>query len=279
VNYSVLMSVYREEDPAEFHKAVESMLFQTVPPTDFVIVCDGPLTEELDCVAEDFQKQAPQLFQIIRLTENKGLGLALNEGLTHCKEELVARMDADDIATKDRMEKQLQFLKDHPEISVVGGQIAEFEKSPNHIIRYRIVPENQEEILHKLKFSNPVNHVTAVFRKEHVIKAGSYPHHPGFEDYHLWANMLSEGFLFHNLAEVCCYVQADEHMLKRRDGWTYFKNTVKMEKLLRKKKLISLWQYLVNITVRFGGTVLLPHSFRSKLFSKLMRKKTLHETV
>lgn len=279
MNYSVLMSVYREENPNEFREAVNSMLHQTVPPTDFVIVCDGPLTEELDHVAEEFKNQAPELFQIVRLNKNQGLGLALKEGLTYCKEELVARMDADDLATEDRMQKQLQFLQEHPEISVVGAQIAEFEETPDHIIRYRIVPETQEDILYKLKFSNPMNHVTVLFQKEHVLKVGSYPDHPGFEDYHLWTKLLSEGYQFHNIPHTCCLVRADAHMLKRRDGWSYFKNTVKMEKLLRKKKLISLRQYLVNITVRFGGTVLLPHGLRKKLFSKLMRKQTVKESI
>ncbi len=277
MNYSVLMSVYHKEQPTHLRVAVESMLNQTVPPSDFVIVCDGPLTEELDRVIDEFKNQAPELFQIVRLEENKGLGLALKEGLASCKEELVARMDSDDIATKDRMQKQLQFLKEHPEISVVGAQIAEFEETPDHIIRYRVVPECHKDILHKLKFANPVNHVTAVFRKEHVLKVGSYPDHPGFEDYHLWTKLLAEGYLFHNLPDTCCFVRADAHMLKRRDGWTYFKNTVEMEKLLRKKKLISPWQYLVNITVRFGGTVLLPHGLRKKLFSKLMRKQSEKE--
>ena len=255
------------------------MLHQSVPPTDFVIVCDGPLTAELDLVLNECFQKNPALFKMIRLEENQGLGLALKEGLNHCQENLVARMDADDIAANNRMEIQLQFLQEHPNVSVVGGQIAEFEENPEHITRYRIVPETQEEILQKLKFSNPVNHVTVLFRKDHVLSAGSYPHHPGFEDYHLWTNMLSQGYIFHNIPDVCCYVQADMHMLKRRNGLRYFKNTVKMEKLLRKKKMISYWQYLVNVTVRFGGTVLLPHGIRSKLFSKLMRKKNLPETV
>lgn len=277
MNYSVLMSVYRKENANEFREAVESMLRQTVPPTDFVIVCDGPLTAELNRVAENFKAKAPELFQIIRLEANRGLGLALQEGLAFCKEELVARMDADDIAVRDRMEKQLLFLEKHPEISVLGGQIAEFEESPDHIMHYRIVPKTHAEILHKLKYSNPINHVTVLFRKEHIVSVGSYPHHPGFEDYHLWAELLSQGYLLHNIQDICCFVRADAHMLKRRDGIEYFKNAVKMERLLLKKKFISFWQYFVNVTVRFGGSVLLPHGLRKKLFSKFMRKQTIEK--
>ena len=95
MDYSVLMSIYYKEQPEFFRAAVESMLHQTVPPTDFVIVCDGPLTEELDRVVEEFHTKFPKLFQIIRRKTNQGLGLALQEGLTYCKEELVARMGAE----------------------------------------------------------------------------------------------------------------------------------------------------------------------------------------
>lgn len=269
------MSIYYKEQPEFFRAAIESMLHQTVPPTDFVIVCDGPLTEELDRVVEEFHTKFPKLFQIIRRKTNQGLGLALQEGLTYCKEELVARMDADDIAVKDRMEKQLHFLQQHPKISVVGGQIAEFEKVPDRIIRYRIVPETQSEILHKLKFSNPVNHVTVLFRKEHILSVGSYPHHPGFEDYHLWTKLLSQGYLFHNIPDICCLVRADAHMLGRRKGFSYFKSTLKLENVLLSKKMISLWEYLVNVCIRFGGTVLLPPKLQQKLFSYFMRKQTI----
>ena len=274
MNYSVLMSVYHKEKPEHFRSAVESMLHQTVPPTDFVIVCDGSLTDELNGIISDFYHKAPKLFQIVRLEENQGLGLALQNGLIYCKENLVARMDTDDIAVSDRMEKQLNFLKKHPEISVVGGQIAEFEETPEQITRYRIVPQTHQEILHKLKFSNPVNHVTVLFRKEHVLRAGNYMHHPGFEDYRLWATILSQGYLFHNLPDICCYVRADLQMLKRRNGICYFNHTVQMEKLLLNKRLISPWQYFINLTIRFGGTVLLPYHLRNKIFSRLMRKKT-----
>ena len=278
MSYSVLMSVYHKENPTALSEAVKSMLEQTVPPKDFVIVCDGPLTDELDRIIKNFQTESPELFQIARLKNNLGLGLALKEGLPYCKCELVARMDSDDVAAKDRMQKQLDFLNKHPEISVVGGQIAEFSDTPEQIIRYRLVPENHSEILHKLKFKNPVNHVTVLFRKEHVLSVGSYPHHPGFEDYHLWAKLLSNGYLFHNIPEVCCFVRADLQMLKRRNGLTYFKNTVKLEQLLLSKKLISPWQFIVNLTIRFGGTVLLPYGLRDKVFSRLMRNRPFTET-
>ena len=275
MDYSVLMSVYRKENPSYLEEAIESMLHQTVAPRDFVIVCDGELTDELYRVINRFTSECPSLFQVIQLEKNMGLGLALNQGLAVCKYELVARMDSDDIALSDRMEKQLNAFSQNPDFSVIGGQIAEFEKTPNEITRYRIVPESEKDITHKLKFSNPVNHVTVLYQKSHVMAVGGYPHHPGFEDYRLWIELLFQGYRICNLSHIFCNVRADSDMLGRRKGFSYFKNTLKLENVLLSKKIISLWEYLVNVCIRFGGTVLLPPKLQKKLFSYLMRKQTI----
>ena len=90
--YSVLMSVYHKEKAEFFKLAINSMLSQTVPPDEFVLICDGPLTEQLDAVIEAFCGQYPSLFKVIRLEKNMGLGIALGIGLQECSNELVARM-------------------------------------------------------------------------------------------------------------------------------------------------------------------------------------------
>lgn len=279
MNYSVLMSVYQKEQPEYLLAAVESMLNQTVPPSDFVIVCDGPLTEELNQVTEDFKQQAPELFQIVRLEENKGLGLALKEGLTHCKEDLVARMDTDDIALSDRMEKQLRFFKEHPEISVVGGQIAEFEETPQHIARYRIVPETHEDIINRMRFSNPINHMTVTYKKSHILACGNYPHHPGFEDYHLWVKLACAGYRFQNVDQICCYVRAGISLVQRRKGFSYFSNAFRLQKLLLDQHFITHLHFFRNIVIRFIANVLLPASLYEKLFSRFMRRKKFQSFV
>ena len=275
MDYSVLMSVYQKEHPEHFRAAIQSMVDQTVSPGEFVLICDGPLTPELESVIECFCLEYPEWFRVIRLEQNVGLGAALNRGITECRYEYIARMDADDIALPHRMENQLQVFSEHPEVSVIGGQIAEFETDPSQITEYRIVPQTHEDILRKMKFSNPINHVTAVYRKSRILEAGNYPDHPGFEDYHLWINLACKGNRFYNLPEVCCKVRAGGSMLERREGIAYFKQTQKLEQLLLEKKFLTRWQYYVNLVVRFGGTVILPARLRKKIFSKLMRQKQL----
>lgn len=108
--YSVLMSVYSKENPAWLKLAIESIQDQTLPTSDFVLVCDGPLTPELDGVIAEKHCQMGEILMVVRLEKNVGLGNALNEGIKHCRNELVARMDSDDIAYPDRCEKQVAIF-------------------------------------------------------------------------------------------------------------------------------------------------------------------------
>lgn len=192
-SYSVLMSVYAKENANYLSAAIESMLCQSCPPTQFVLVCDGPLTPALDKVIIDFTAAHPDLFRILRLPENQGLGFALQEGLSACECQLVARMDSDDIALPLRMEHQLAAMVADPCLDVVGGQIAEFVGDPRNIQGYRMVPISPEEVRQRAVRRNPINHMTVLFRRDAVLAAGNYQDMKGFEDYFLWGRMLASG--------------------------------------------------------------------------------------
>lgn len=273
--YSVLMSVYCNEKAVYLEKAVLSMLNQTVRPSDFVLVCDGPLTKELDEVIHKLEEQFGTILQIMRLPENKGLGIALQEGLKKCKYELVARMDSDDIAEKDRMETQLKVFELNPDVSVVGGQILEFNGDEKHITGCRYVPLNSDEIKKRAIKRNPMNHMTVTFKKSHVQNVGSYIDFDKFEDYYLWVRMLSKGYKFMNVDTVCVRARIDENMYKRRAGIMYFKQTVKLQKELLNRGFINKIYFLNNVIIRFVGTVILPNRARMFLYNFLLRKKTL----
>lgn len=275
--YSVLMSVYCREQPENLRLAVESMLAQTVAPSEFVLVCDGPLTRELDAVIAEFCAGYPALFHILRLPENRGLGAALNAGLKECRFELVARMDSDDIALPERMQLQLEAWEQHPGLSALGGQIAEFSHAPEHLLAYRRVPTEPEAIRSYLKRRSPMNHTTTLLRRSHVLEVGGYAEIAGFEDYCLWIKLISRGFSLANVPQVCCHVRADDGMYRRRGGWQYFKNTVKMENFLLRSGLITVWEYGVNVTVRFAGTVLVCAKLRRLLFLRFLRLRALEE--
>ena len=161
--YSVLMSVYHKEKPEHFRMAIQSMLDQTVRADDFVIVCDGPLTDELNGVLAWAEETLGKRLTIVRLPVNGGLGKALNEGLKHVRNELVARMDSDDVSLPERCELQLNAFSENPEISVLSGTIEEFETDMQNVTAQRVLPEKHEEIFAFAKRRNPFNHPCVMF--------------------------------------------------------------------------------------------------------------------
>lgn len=275
--YSVLMSVYYREKAEYLRLSMESMVTQTVPPEQFVLVCDGPLTPELDAVIAEYEAAYPDLMTVVRLEKNMGIGVALNLGIQHCRNELVARMDADDIAVPERLEIQLAELKKHPEVSAVGGQIAEFYDDPSQITGYRAVPITEEEVRERIKFRNPMNHMTVVLRKSHVLKVGNYQDVPGFEDYFLWASLTANDCSLRNVKDVCCIVRANAGLYSRRGGVRYFQNTMRVERFLRDKEIITKWEFWRNVAIRFVGTIVIPPSCRKAVFLNVLRKRELEE--
>ena len=271
--YSVLMAVYYREKPQHLRLAIESMLAQTVGPDEFVLVCDGPLTEPLDAVIGEFCVRYPELFHVVRLEQNQGLGAALDAGLRQCRNELVARMDSDDLAVPERMEHQLAALEQYPNVSVLGGQIGEFTQDPEHLVSYRNVPTEEAEIREFLKYRSPMNHTTVLLRRSHILMAGSYRAVSGFEDYILWIHLTAGGYSMRNIRQVCCRVRAGAGMYERRGGLPYFRNALKMEQLLLEKKLISPVQFGKNVAIRFAGTVILPPSLRRVAFLTFLRSR------
>lgn len=127
MKYSVLMPVYRKENPFYFYRAALSMMKQSVSPDEFVLVCDGPLTEELDAVIRKLEETWSEQIKIVRLPENRGIGPALAAGVESCRNNLIARMDSDDIACPERCEKQLVQFRGNPALALASGAIAEFE--------------------------------------------------------------------------------------------------------------------------------------------------------
>ena len=211
----MLMSVYGKEKPEYLQASMESMFDQTVPPDDFVLVCDGPLTEELDEVISRLQVKY-EILHVIRLSENRGLANALNVGITACKCELIARMDSDDIARPYRCEKEIEILNDRPEICVVGGLIEEFHDEKERVDSVRVVPENNEEIIKFARIRSPFNHVTVMYRKTSVLAAGGYPQVRYMQDYYLWINMILSGYQGYNIQMPLVWVRADDNQFLRK---------------------------------------------------------------
>lgn len=242
--YSVLMSVYVKDIPAYVNVAVESMLNQTVPPEEYVIVVDGPVTEELKSAIAKYEADK-ELFTIIWLETNGGLGNALNIGLTRCRNELVARMDADDISLPERCERELELFAKYPKLVVCGCNIDEFYGSPDDIRTSRTVPETYEAIKHFMRKRQPFNHPTVMYKKSKVMEAGGYAKLPRKEDFDLFSRMLSKGYYAMNVGKVMYLYRADEGNYARRKSWKNFKSAVCVYRRHLMRKGCSLADFIL----------------------------------
>ena len=270
IKFSVLMSVYFKESPSYLEAALSSIFTQTVMPDEVVLVEDGPLTSELDETINKFEKEYPTILKVVKFETNRGLGQALHDGLIECSNEIVFRMDTDDIAHKDRFEKQLKIFKEK-DVDAVGSNITEFDETMTNITSHRIVPEQDEDIKKMAKSRNPINHMAIAFKKQAVIESGNYLDMMYFEDYYLWVRMMSKGYTFYNIQEELIDVRGGNDMIKRRGGKKYIKPIINFEKAILKLGYISKFEYLKNTTKRIIGS-LIPNRLRFFLYKKLLRK-------
>ena len=226
--YSVLMSIYEKEDPKYFRDSIESMIHQTITPDEIVIVIDGPLTQKLENVIKNYTEQYPKLFTIVPLKENVGLGKALNYGLQKCRNELVARMDTDDISVEERCELQIKEFISDPNLSIVGSHIDEFNDDINNIVSSRIVPITHDEILEFSRRRNPFNHPTIMYKKSEVLRCGGYKDYRRNQDLDLFVRMLMNGCIAKNIDKSLVLFRANQDNLKRRKSWIKCKSYIEM---------------------------------------------------
>ena len=268
--YSVLMSVYHKERSEYLKQAIESIQVQSLSTNDFVLVCDGPLNDELDAVIQTKQLEMGENLNVVRLAKNGGLGNALNEGIKHCKNELVARMDSDDIAYPDRCEKQIAVFNTHSEVSICSGIVEEFTTDPNTADTRRVPPETNAEIIEFAKKQNPFNHPCVMYKKSAVKAVGSYQDFYLLEDYYLWLRMLMAGYQGYNIQEPLLHMRAGSDMYLRRAGWKYAKTQAKLFKFMKQQGFIGNGQYIKSCVIR-SGSALAPNWLRKFMFERVLR--------
>lgn len=268
-NFSVLISVYFKENPEYLRLALKSIWDdQELKPAEIVLVKDGQLSDALDLVIANFSIIAP--VKIVSLPINQGLGNALNIGLSHCKNEIIARMDSDDISKPNRFFKQINFLQLNPHIDILSSWIDEFIDLPENIVSSRKLPEYHNEIFEYAKKRCPVNHPTVVFKKSVVLAAGGYQPFPLFEDYYLWARMLMYGAKFYNFQESLLFFRTDQTTYKRRGGINHSINEIRLQSVFHKIGLISKSRMFRNIFIRLTIRII-PNKLRHLVYTYFLR--------
>lgn len=269
--FSVSMCVYGKDDPQFFRAAVDSILNQTVTPSEVVLVVDGPVPEELNAVIRGYE--AMPIFRVVRFAENQGHGNARRAGLAACSNELVALMDADDLSAPDRFQKQLAKFAGDPSLDIVGGMITEFVGEPDNVVARRDVPLEDQYIKQYMKKRCPMNQVTVMFKKTSVDRVGGFIDWYCDEDYYLWLRMTLAEMQFGNVPDVLVNVRVGEEMYQRRGGKKYFLSEAKLQKYMLDHKIIGFFTYMMNVNKRLIVQVLLPNKLRGWVFQKFARKK------
>ena len=275
--FSVLMAVYKKEQPLFFKEALRSVFEQSLIPNEVVIVKDGPLTEELEQIIVDFSSKNEQL-KVITLEKNQGLGEALRIGLNACSFDLVARMDSDDICKPYRFEKQIAFLKEHKEITIVGSWIEEFSDCKEEIEAIRELPQEDKQLKIFMKWRNPFNHMTVMFRKKDILAVGGYQPFYLLEDYYLWNRLANANYYFANIGESLLWARGGYTMLERRGGWKYVVSESKLLKFMYRSGRINIVEFGANLMMKSIIRLIGKH-LRHTIYTFFLRKKVTKTSV
>ncbi|WP_426578371.1 glycosyltransferase [Xenorhabdus stockiae] len=265
IPFSVLMSLYKKEKPDYLSLCLESLYSQTLQAKEIVLVFDGDISIELENIVLEWKNKLP--IKIIKIKKNVGLGMALNLGLLQCSNNIIARMDTDDICLPDRFMKQITYINQHPDIAVLGSNVIECDENMSSSIGKKSLPTTYENILKFIKKRCPFNHMSVVFRKDSILNSGNYQHHELMEDYNLWIRVISNGYKVENLSERLLKVRAGNSMIKRRRGLNYIKSEYRLANLKIEHNIDNLIPaYIILIKrslIRILPTLLLSILYRT----------------
>lgn len=246
MSLSVLMSVYKAEKPEYLRVALESLVQQTRRADEVVLVEDGPLPDALHDVIREFRETLN--IRSVPLPRNVGLARALNAGLAHCRHELVARMDSDDISLPQRFEKQLAFMQAHPEIAASSAALEEFDENGVEFSS-RVLPTTHEKLVEFARRRSPLSHAVAIFRKEAVQAVGGYPPFKRSQDVALWSLLIVKGHRLANLPDTLFKVRAGAAFMTR-NGLRSLHHEFAVIRYQRRIGFLSRTDMLRNMGVR-----------------------------
>ena len=264
------MSIYHKEEPQHFDRAMQSIWDeQTVKPNEIVLVEDGPLTDVLYQNISAWKEKLGDIFKVVPLKENAGVGNAKYIGIEECSNELIAVMDTDDVSLPDRFEKQLSIFN-NDEIDVCGSWVGEFENDENEVTSYRRTPEYHDEIVAFAKSRSPVNHPTAMYKKSSVLSAGNYTKYKTSEDYNLFVKLIMSGAKLYNIQEPLVNMRMGNNQAARRGGLRNAIFEASVQKEFYEMGFLNFYELFKNVSVGFVVRIL-PSSLMKVVF-KMIRK-------
>lgn len=269
VSISVVLPTYKSDNPDDLAQALKSIVSQTRTPDEFLIVRDGPIPQENELVIEEFLSEHAFL-RLIPFEHNRGRAVARKVGVEESNGSYVAMMDADDICLPCRLERQESHLMNSTDTDVVGAQLLEFDPETEEKIGIRDLPTDHEEIYKLAKRRAPISQSTAIFRRKTALEAGNYRDVDRMEDYGLWVRMLLNGARFHNIPEVLVKARTGDDMYKRRGGWEYAREELRLQRDFQTWGFISKKRMFMNILTRLPLR-LVPNELRARVYERLFR--------
>jgi glycosyltransferase involved in cell wall biosynthesis len=265
--FSLLVSVYDGDRPDHIRRAMRSAVDdQTVRPDQVVIVRDGPVRDELARCLNEIQETSPVPVTFVPLEQRGGLGPALDRGLAGSWFDVVARMDADDVAMPHRFEVEMPLIAD---ADIVGAGLLEFVEDTDEIVGQRVPPTDSAQIQRYARMHDPFNHPTVVYRRSAVLAAGGYGDLPLMEDYALFARMLMNGARAVNVAEPLVFYRVGAKAFKRRGGAGLLRSELRLQREFLREGFTSPSVYVRNVVIR-GGYRLIPWWFRRAVYRPLV---------
>lgn len=259
-NLSVIMSLYKNDQLKYVQLAVESVLNQTYSDFDFYIQYDGPIQNEVDMYLSNLNDER---IIIKKRQENKGLAQSLNDLLNIVMPlgyDFIARMDADDINELNRFERQLQYIKDHPDVECLGTWATEITSSGEEYFKKQM-PESHIDCRELFKKRDCMIHPTVMYRRSYIEKAGLYSLDTYFgEDTMMWAQGFSANCIFGNVPEYLYRFRLDDNFFDRRRGWKHAKNIFllrhKVNKMLHYGIMADFWAFAYAVAKMMPTSIL-----------------------
>lgn len=270
--FALLISTYGRDDPDFLREAFDSATVrQTRPPAEVVLVQDGPVPDELAAAIQDLVTNSEIPVTHLPLVDNIGLGPALDAGLEASSHEIVARMDADDVCRPDRFALQIPLIEGGADI--VGSGLTEFGESIEEVVGSRTPPVDPAEIRRVIKFRDPFNHPTVVYRRSAVLGSGGYTHMPLLEDYLLFTRMVEGGAVPANLAEPLVYYRVGAGAYARRGGRELLRSEIRLQRRFRQLAITTRTEFVRNVVVR-GVYRLIPEGVRKVAYRRLLANRS-----
>ncbi len=267
---SVLMVIYKNDKYEYLEDALLSIANQTLKAKEVILVINGFIEKfKLNSIKNNFSKNLN--LRIFILQKNYGLAYALNFGLKKCKNDLVARMDPDDISLPHRFQIQYEFMNKHPYLAASSAWIEEFTEDMKISKGIRTTPIEDINIKNKYaKLRSPLNHIPSIIRKSIILKIGGYPNFKKGQDYALWALILVNGYTLKNIPEVLAKVRSSSKKTDRR-GILRLYSEIPLIFFLYKISFLNLSQFIFSLSIRVIMR-LIPYHLRKIIF-KMLRAK------